>query len=131
MTDEMKLPAGNGGEALNAYFRAVNARRCELVARAKDSLPEDLADVERTHQACVDLGLLPPTGKKARTPRTAAGTVADRILTAIDAGHHTPRTIADHAGTALGTVQVTLGKMLAAGQVARDGDRGAYRWRRP
>lgn len=76
-------------------------------------------------------GSSPPTGKKARTPRTAAGTVADRILTAIDAGHHTPRTIADHAGTALGTVQVTLGKMLAAGQVARDGDRGAYRWRRP
>lgn len=137
MTEELKMPADERArEALDAHFKAVAlyARRRELVERAQQSLPEAAAEVERTHQVCVDLGLIPaPTrARAARRPTTgpapAGGpTLRERALAALPG---TAAEIREKTGLGAPSIGPTLNAMLKAGEVDRDGEPGSYVWRR-
>lgn len=133
----IKLPADlERRGALEEYFAAValSARRRELVAAAQASISEADAEVARTHERCVELGLLPAarrtTTKKTgdTTPRAAAGSVAQSVIDAVADGASTPAEVAARIGCSNVRAAQALLSLTKAGRVHREKDENDF-WR--
>lgn len=122
--------------ALEEYIAALalSARRRELIAAAQASIADADAEVQRTHERCVELGLVPSprrgSAKRASSPRPigARGTVAQQAIDAVAAGASNPAAVAEVIG---GTSTRAAGVLLAlanSGAVHREKDENG-RWR--
>lgn len=128
----IKLP--NDAElrgAIEEYVAAIAiaARRRELISAAQASISEADAEVARTQQRCVELGILPSQRRASnRGPRqTGAGTVLARVIAAVNDGHTSSSSVAEHTGIGSTSVAAALLDAVNRGQLTREKDENG-RW---
>lgn len=123
---EMKLPqTPEAAEALQAYFQAAAqyAVSREIVERAQESLSAAETEMERAHQVCVDLGILPGKTTDGSGERAAYGSRTAAIFAALPGPLSEIR---ERTGMDSVAIHNILRGPLRTGRVTRTGKRGNY-----